>query len=223
MQPKKSLALAYALKRRDMDEMAGKPMPEEEEMNPMEGMDKRQRAMYMFNGGSVDMKKEYYPHEEPGVKHNERAMREDERDLNEHGEMEMGPDGGYSDAETHDRMVEHPVENQDHDEEALDMVGRIMKQRQQSFAKGGEAHDCMGPGCKHYSHGGKVANKDHDIADFEENEFDVLPKEDDLEFHYTGKNSGDELGNEELDEEEQDLVSRIMRSRSKKDRMPNPA
>ncbi len=87
-----------------------------------------------------------------------------------------------------------------------DMISRIMKKR-----------------AGHYSEGGRVANEDHDEADFKENEFDDLPLDDHLEEHYTGSNSGDELGNEQEDEDERDVVARIMRSRGKKDRMPRPA
>jgi hypothetical protein len=44
-----------------------------------------------------------------------------------------------------------------------------------------------------------------------------------MEFCYTGANSGDEVGDEQEDEDEHDMVSRIMKSRLKKDRMPHPA
>lgn len=112
---------------------------------------------------------------------------------------------GYEDMpeEHEDKMYSHPLENQDDHE---DMVGHIMKQR-----------------AKHFSKGGKVANDTPIKADFEENDFDVLPKEDDLEEHYTGKNSGDEIGDEAEDEDRRDMVSQIMKSRAKKGRMPRPA
>jgi hypothetical protein len=47
-------------------------------------------------------------------------------------------------------------------------------------------------------------------------------KDDDLEQHYTGENSGDELGNAQEDEDRRDIVSRIMKSRRLKDRLPRP-
>lgn len=96
-------------------------------------------------------------------------------------------------------------ESDSHEE---DMVGRIMKQREHM-----------------YSEGGRVANDDHAFeAEFEEpNNFDDLSRRDDLEFSYTGKNSGDELGNHQEDMDREDMVARIMRSRAKKDRMPSPA
>lgn len=93
--------------------------------------------------------------------------------------------------------------DEEHDEH--DMVSRIMKQRS-----------------NHYSEGGRVANEDHIEADFEPNEFDDLAKDDHLEFHDTGANSGDELGDEQEDEDRHDIVSRIMKSRRKMDRLPHP-
>lgn len=78
---------------------------------------------------------------------------------------------------------------------------------------------------KRMSKGGMVANSDHgeddeDLAGFSPNEFDDLSLRDDLEEHYTGKNSGDEIGDEQEDEDREDIISRIMRSRRKKDKMP---
>lgn len=81
-----------------------------------------------------------------------------------------------------------------------DMVGRIMKSR-----------------------GGMIANDSEPEADFESAEFDDLANRDELESSYTGANSGDEIGNSQEDDDRSDIVSRIMRSRSKKDRNPRPA
>ncbi len=58
------------------------------------------------------------------------------------------------------------------------------------------------------------------LADFECNDFDELDLEPAPEADYPGSN---EHGNAELEEDDHDLVARIMRSRSKKDRMPRPA
>jgi hypothetical protein len=76
-------------------------------------------------------------------------------------------------------------------------------------------------GC--YSMGGRVANEDDPIAEFRKNEFDDLALRDDLESEYTGENSGDELGDEHEDMRREDVVTRIMRSLAKRDRMPRPA
>jgi len=79
---------------------------------------------------------------------------------------------------------------------------------------------------KHMSEGGEVANGGEDdldqMADGKPNEFDDLALRDGLESSYTGANSGDELGNEQLDHDEHDIIERIMKSRSKKDKLPNP-
>lgn len=97
------------------------------------------------------------------------------------------------------------------------------------LAEGGEVDELIERIMKHraMSEGGKVANEDHGpheskLADFDPNEFDDLTLRDDLEEHYTGANSGDKLGNEQLDHDEDDMISRIMKSRTKKDRLPNP-
>lgn len=73
------------------------------------------------------------------------------------------------------------------------------------------------------SKGGKVANDVEPIADSESAQYDLLPKEDDLEFSYTGENSGDEDGNAAVEDDEDELISRIMKSRALKDKMPRPA
>lgn len=101
-------------------------------------------------------------------------------------------------------VAKHAVENQGMGEEE-DMIGRIMKKRQM------------------FSKGGQVANEDEPMADSEPAEYDDLVKEDGLEFHETGENSGDEIGDDEEDEDRKDVVSRIMKSRKKKDKMPRPA
>lgn len=153
-----------------------------------------------------------------------RGGRMEEEPCEEHGtEMchmchggKMMADGGYIEEEEasgymskpeehHEHMDPHAEENQDDHE---DMVGRIMKHRMKHT--------------QHYSEGGRVANETPVTADFEENQFDDLPKDDELEEHYTGKNSGDEIGDAQEDEDRRDIVSRIMKSRRLKDRMPHP-
>ena len=91
---------------------------------------------------------------------------------------------------------------------------------------GGDVVDrIMRKSMKKMSEGGRVANQEHgpdddDLADFSPNEFDDLVLRDDLEQHYTGENSGDELGDEQEDADRHDIVSRVMRSQRLKDRMP---
>lgn len=97
-----------------------------------------------------------------------------------------------------------------------------MKEKSMSgaYAKGGMVDRIM---AKRMSEGGMVANDDMPEADFKKADFDDLSLRDDLEYEYTGANSGDELGDKGEDERRSDIVSRIMKSRSKKDRNPNPA
>lgn len=125
----------------------------------------------------------------------------------EHGEGYSA--GGYiaEEQETGYRPFHMPMEehNKAAEEEDDDMVSHIMRQRM--------------------SRGGMVANEDHgedddELAGFHPNEFDDLSMRDDLESSYTGANSGDEIGDEAEDEDRHDMVSMIMRSRAKKDRMP---
>lgn len=149
-------------------------------------------------------------HEGDHKRPNHMAIEEDDRMLNQHGDHEEGPYG-------HDTMKEdephhmaeggmmspmHGEQDEAHEE---DMVGRIMKQR-----------ECM------YSEGGRVANDTPITAGFESNNFDDLVKRDDLEFSYTGKNSGDELGDKAEDHDRHDMVDRIMMKRFKQ-RNPYPA
>lgn len=120
----------------------------------------------------------------------------------------MMSEGGMADAKDEYDPMQHPmpVDNMAAEMEDEDMIGRIMNKRMVKM-----------------SEGGKVANKDEIVADLEPNEFDDLAKDDDLEFHDTGANSGDEVGDDQEDMDRRDVVSRIMRSRAKKDRMPRPA
>lgn len=123
-------------------------------------------------------------------------------------------DGGFIDEEEasgYELMPEeHEMHNMQAEHEDEDMISKIMKMRDHMYSKGGQ-----------------VANEDHGpnenrLADFSPNQFDDLALRDDLEFNYTGENSGDHLGDEREDHDRDDIVSRIMRSMAKKDRLPNP-
>ncbi len=77
---------------------------------------------------------------------------------------------------------------------------------------------------KKFSEGGQVANDTEAFSpDSEPSQYDELVKDDDLEMSYDGENSGDEDGNEALDDEDEDVVSSVMKSRKKKDKNPKPA
>ncbi len=116
-----------------------------------------------------------------------------------HGGM-MAEGGEVTDP---DKIDGPATEDMAKDEEA-DMIGRIMKQR--------------------YAKGGMVKKEEEPLADFESNDFDAMDQMDPgTDADYTGANSGDEIGNEQEDDDRRDIVSRIMKSRAKKDRMPRPA
>ncbi len=117
-----------------------------------------------------------------------------------HGGEAMAEGGEVGEMDAPD---EEPKENESADMEDEDMIGRIMKKR------------------KMMAHGGKVEEPE---ADFDSTDFDELDKEPaPHDADYTGANSGDEIGDAEIDENDHDLISRIMRSRAKRDRMPRPA
>jgi hypothetical protein len=146
--------------------------------------------------------------------HNAMAAMEDERKLNQHGDIEEGPQSGGEGFHEESYMGNpgNAWDNYQSEAHEDDMVGRIMKMRQQMFSKGGQVAN--------QEHG----ENDNDLAGFKPNEFDDLVlRDDDLEgADYTGANSGDELGNARLDHDDSDIVARVMKSRAKKDRLPNP-
>jgi len=98
-----SLAIAYATKRRAKKE-------------------------HMAKGGFVhEEEAEYDPVEHPHVEHNEIAMHEDDKDLNQHHVEEMGM--------AHGGMAEH--------EKDADMIARIMH-KHKMYSKGGEVSNDVG-------------------------------------------------------------------------------
>jgi hypothetical protein len=108
--------------------------------------------------------------------------------------------------------------------------GFVKEEMESGYCKECDEGTCMAHGGivdramkKHMmSKGGMVANDedDEEMSDFHKNDFDDLAMRDDLEFNYTGENSGDELGDEREDEDRHDIVSRVMKEWRKKDRMP---
>ncbi len=206
---KQSLAIAYAMKRRARKHMA-------------EG------GMAKFH--DEEDSGEYANRQTESPKMNTRAMTEDDRSLNQHGSREVGDTGADWESTPHDDSMGATHVNPDQyesDAHSMDMVGRIMAARQNHYAQGGEVEEDAPPAYEqdqYYSEGGKVANKSTPSAEFEPNQFDDLVKDDDLEFHDTGANSGDECGDETEDEDRHDVVSRVMKSRRKKPgHNPNPA
>jgi hypothetical protein len=123
--------------------------------------------------------------------------------------------------DSHESHMDHPVMNQagDEDEGAGDMdsIHPMVRRIMMGMAKG-------------YSQGGMVANEDQgesaskpvQMAKDKPNEFDDLAINDALEFKSTGANAGDENDDARENEDRNDIVSRIMKSRAKKDRMAVP-
>ncbi len=175
---KQSLAIAYAMKR---------------------------KAKKMAGGGFVQGEEAsgYHSMPEEHEMHNESAMMEDDKDLNQH---EVMAHAGMPEEHEVDVQMEAPKDDFSEEDRLAygDVVGRIMHRRM--------------------SEGGKVANATPPDAEFESNEFDDLVKDDDLHSTYgQDDNAGDALGNAQEDEDRRDIVARIMRQRSMKQHNPRPA
>ncbi len=117
----------------------------------------------------------------------------------------------HDDAHKHGEETEHRVDN----------ILRGGSKHKGHFYYMGKVNE--GPKKIKMSEGGMIANDTDFSADKEDAEYDDLVKRDELEFSYDGENSGDEEGNEQVEEDEKDVVSQIMKSRKKKDKMPRPA
>jgi hypothetical protein len=120
--------------------------------------------------------------------------------------------------DSHDSMISRDVVNQlgDEDEGFGDMdaihpaVLRIMMGHEKGYSEGGQVAN---------EETGESTTTPEKMAKWKDNEFDNLALRDDLEFDSTGTNAGDSFGDAREDEDRNDIVSRIMRSRAKKDRM----
>lgn len=159
-------------------------------------MSKRDRAIHAFRGGYIGS----YQHEEDEV---------------DGGDAHPMAEENVEHPESHDSMVSHDVMNQEGDED--------------EGAGGGDPMDpvvmkiVMGR-AKGYSKGGMVANEDSgesasepdEMAKWEDNEFDELGKSGGMDGHYSGS---EEIGDEQEDHDRDDIVKRVMKSRSKRDRM----
>jgi hypothetical protein len=192
-----------------------KSMPKPNLMAHGGEMSKRERAMMAFHGkkmaeGGMMTDMGYQSKEKPEVDGDLMPEAHLKQELAEHVAHMDAPDSG----------VEHDVMNQEgaEDEGAGDMdsIHPMIMKIVMGRAKG-------------YSEGGKVANEESGessdkptMAKWDGNEFDELAKDDDLEFDSTAANSGDDLGNKAEDHDQSDIISRIMKSRAKKDRMAVP-
>ncbi len=206
MPDKKSLAIAYAMKRKGKKMADGGPVDQNGPDLPgaQSAQDSMRKAFKFAEGGEAmhacpscgyaeggfvkeEKANDYVEHEGDVKRPNHMAHSEDDKDLNQ-------------------RMVDMHSET-DMAEEGL--VDRIMDKKSADYS--GEAR---------YSEGGKVANQDEIEAGFMPNEFDDLHLRDDLESSYgDDDNAGDALGNKQEDADRSDLVDRIM-LKSKKQRYP---
>lgn len=205
---KQSLAIAYSMaKRSGKKKMAEGGLMDAlvKGLTPGDSFSKVKKA----EGGMIHAKDSgFVDHEGNEIKHNGPSISEDDRSLNQHGELEEGPQGGGEGFHDESYMghKNDPHDNYQSEDHELDMLTRIMNKE------------------KMYSQGGKVANGGDDdldmMADGKPNNFDDLALRDDLESSYDGSNAGDHLGNDQEDSDRKDMVSRIMASERKKDKLP---
>lgn len=130
-------------------------------------------------------------------------------------------DSGYLDLPKND--VKGNSSAMGEDDKDLNQMGEEDTGPMGAYALGGDIVDHIMKKRQMYSEGGKVANATPITAGFKPNEFDDLVLRDDLESSSDGVNNGDYLGNAQQDEDRADIVSRIMRQRSMKQRNPRPA
>ncbi len=127
------------------------------------------------------------------------------------GEMESGYEA---------MPMEHEMDNHAADSEDDNSLNQYM-------AHGGDIVDHIMKKRQVYSEGGRVSNGGDDdfeqMADSSPNNFDDLALRDDLESGNSGASDGDFLGNKQEDEDRGDIIARIMKQRSMKQRNPRPA
>jgi hypothetical protein len=215
--PKPSQQASDDSSKKTVGQIIGYPMAEGGVMKS-----KRQRAMEAFyaEGGKVGGAEtsttgnyigSYQSRGKPNIDGDLMPAAHLEQELAEHVAHMDAPQSSY----------EHNVMNQmgDEDEGAGDMdsIDPMVMRITMGRAKG-------------YSKGGKVANEESGestdeptMAKADGNEFDDLALRDDLEFKDTGANSGDELDDAQENHDRNDIISRIVKSRAKRDRMPSPA
>jgi hypothetical protein len=215
----KKMAKGGEIKRKDSDEMA--PYARREIENPDEkgvhqiGYGNARHSPGESNvGNSLRSDPGFSKKSHIGLMQQNGRREEHKRVLREGRSMKKGyPDhfaeGGFVEDEMgeYDPM-EHPEPemNEAAEGEDMDMIHKLL--------------------AKHFSKGGMVAN-DVGVAEADKlpAEYDdlVLRDDDMSDADYTGANSGDEMGNKQMDSDEHDIIARIMKSRAKKDRMPRPA
>lgn len=85
----------------------------------------------------------------------------------------------------------------------MDMIDRVMRKK---MSKGGMVAN---------QDSGESASDPNEMAKAKPNEFDDLALDDDLEFNYTGENSGDEDGSKLNQDDHEAMIDRVMRRKKK--------
>ena len=173
-------------------------------------MSKRDRAMKAFNGkkmaeGGMMTNDGYQSEKKPDVDGDLMPEAHKRAELQEHVEHMDAPDSS----------VEHAEMNQEGDEdegagggdEIDPFVMKIMMGRAKGYSKGGQVAN---------EDSGESSSDSEELAKSESNEFDELGKSGGMDAQYHGS---EEIGDEQEDEDRDDIVSRVMKSRSKRDRM----
>jgi len=196
-----------------IDKIVGKPKKMAEGGQIEDNWQSPSSANHQTKDGSVDPQDSYEQLHEGDVKHpNGSAMSEDGRKLNQHGEYEVGREGNEGFYSEGGQITDNYADTEDGD--GRDMVGRIMKQRAQEYSKGGQVANDTDRAKGKSEHRDDMGSGRYD---------DLVNRADDMEdADYTGVNSGDELDSADENARRRDIVSRIMASRKKKDRLPNP-
>lgn len=210
---KQSLAIAYSVKRRAAKKASGGMIDypvEERGRDPLTNFDEFSKSHPEYTGSTV-----------PGDVNDE---------LEDATKGNGYYDGGFVEEEEASGMQPHEGNDVKHDAMAMEEDDLDLNQHGEedngpmgAYANGGMIGRIM---AKRYSKGGQVAN---DVGVAESDKLpaeydDLVLRNDDMEdADYTGANSGDEIGNKGEDERRKDIISRIMASRAKKDRLPRPA
>jgi hypothetical protein len=208
-----------------MNRLGAKELAKEEHRRILkELMEDRRDRKFMAEGGEVAPPKGTYRSDHTsevnpgqmagGIEENN--LQEDQQDRHDQegrpmahgGEVEEHGDSGPIEEQNSDNYADTE------DGDGRDMVGRIMAQRQMEYSKGGQVANNTTRGWKEGER-----RDDQSAGQYD----DLVLRADDMEdADYTGANSGDELDSEGENERRRDIVSRIMNSRKKKDKLPNP-
>lgn len=226
-----SMAMKYAMKKRAKMYDGGQvpdPKPSPESSKADETTKSMRKAFHFKNGGDVDCPGCEMCHGGDMMAKGGKVEKQDSMDysIGHHQPYTKGDEGeSLAGSYVREGKMEHA---KDRHKDILGSMRGMKKGSEKNLAHGGEVGSddddlVMKIMKKRYSMGGEVANDTPPLADGEENDFDELALKDDLEFSDTSKNSGDELGDGQEDDDRHDMVKRIMKSRGKKDKMPRPA